>query len=192
MQNEMKTELEKMLSGELYDARDPELQSIRNKARELFFRYNNTSYDFKHNEERNEILRELLGEYGSGNDIQTPFYCDYGRNIYIGSNLYINFNCTILDCAEVRIGNNVMFGPNVQLYTAYHPIIASERIKGPGLASPITIGDNVWLGGGAIVCPGVTIGKNTTIGAGSVVTKDIPDNVFAAGNPCRVIRKLPD
>lgn len=102
----------------------------------------------------------------------------------------MNFNCVILDCARVTIGDNVMCGPCVQIYTAYHPVIASERIKGPELALPVTIGDNVWIGGGAIICPGVTTGNNTTIGAGSVVTKSIPDNVFAAGNPCSVIRSL--
>ncbi|HEY1055070.1 MAG TPA: sugar O-acetyltransferase [Emticicia sp.] len=127
---------------------------------------------------------------GEAIDIQTPFYCDYGSNIFAGENLFINFNCTILDCARVIFGTNVFLAPNVQIYTAYHPIIASERIKGPELASPVTIGDNVWLGGGVIICPGVNIGSNTTIGAGSVVTKNIPANVVAAGNPCRVIREL--
>ncbi len=122
--------------------------------------------------------------------IEPPFYCDYGYNIEIDVNFYANFSRVILDVNKVVIGKNVMFGPMVQIYTASHPIIAEERIKGLELSKPITIGDNAWFGGGVIVCPGVTIGKNTTIGAGSVVTKDIPENVFAAGNPCRVIKKL--
>jgi maltose O-acetyltransferase len=184
----IKTELQKMLAGELYDAGDAELAAGRSKARGLFTRYNALSYDDKEN--RTAILKELLGGFTNNIDIQSPFYCDYGFNIFAGDNLFLNFNCIILDCARVTLGNNVFLAPNVQLYTAYHPIIAAERIKGPEYASPITIGNNVWLGGGVIVCPGVTIGDNTTIGAGSVVTKSIPANVVAAGNPCRVIREL--
>ena len=184
----MKSELEKMLAGELYNANDPELVQMRFKARSLFAKYNQTMAE--NTLERKLILKQLFAETGEQIDIQTPFYCDYGSNIYAGENLFINFNCTILDCAKVTFGKNVFLAPNVQLYAAHHPIIASERIKGPELASPITIGDNVWLGGGVIVCPGVTIGENTTIGAGSVVTKDIPANVLAAGNPCRVIRHI--
>ena len=183
-----KTELQKMLSDELYNASDPLLVEMRSKARDLFTQYNHLSYDDV--EQRQEIMRQLLGKKGNNLDIQAPFYCDYGCHIFTGDNVFMNFNCIILDCAEVRLGNSVFFGPNVQVYTAYHPIVASERIKGPELASPITIGDNVWVGGGAIICKGVTIGKNTTIGAGSVITRSIPENVFAAGNPCRVIREL--
>ena len=184
----MKTEKQKMLDGELYMATDPELVQIRSKARQLFTKYNQTSMEQA--AERYEILQQLFGATPALIDIQPPFFCDYGENIHIGNNCFINFNCTILDCARVTIGENVMFAPNVQLYAAYHPVIASERIKGPELAAPINIGNNVWLGGGVIVCPGVTIGDNTTIGAGSVVTKDIPANVVAAGNPCRVIREI--
>lgn len=186
----MKSELEKMLAGELYDASDATLLKMRINARRIFTKYN--QIPFENGEERKEVLKELLGGFAGGIDIQTPFYCDYGSNIFAGDNLFINFNCTILDCAKVTLGNNVVFAPNVQIYTATHPVIASERIKGPEYALPITIGNNVWLGGGVIVCPGVTIGDNTTIGAGSVVTKDIPANVVAAGNPCRVLRTLPD
>lgn len=178
-----------MLDGALYIASDPELVEMRAKARNLFYRYNQIPVD--NMEERKALLSEMFGKIGENIDIQTPFYCDYGTNIYAGENLFMNFNCIVLDCAKVTFGDNVACGPNVQIYTAYHPIIASERIKGPELASPISIGNNVWLGGGAIVCPGVTIGDNTTIGAGSVVTKNIPANVFAAGNPCRVIREIP-
>jgi maltose O-acetyltransferase len=184
----MRTELEKMLSGELYDASDPTLLSLRNKARALFAQFNSTPYDDELR--RQVLLSQLLGPLGGNVNIQPPFYCDYGTHISIGANGFINFNCIFLDCARITIGINFQCAPNVQLYAAYHPVIAAERIKGPELASPITIGDNVWLGGGVIVCPGVTIGDNTTIGAGSVVTKDIPANVFAAGNPCRVIRTL--
>ena len=183
-----KIELQKMLSDELYIATDPLLTSMRSKARKLFSQYNQTSYDDL--EARRGIMEQLLGKCGNNLDIQAPFYCDYGSHIYTGDNVVMNFNCIILDCAEVFIGNNVLFGPNVQVYTAYHPVLASERIKGPELAAPITIKDNVWVGGGAKICKGVTIGENTTIGAGSVVTRDIPPNVFAAGNPCRVIRQL--
>ena len=184
----MKTELEKMLGDELYIATDPQLVAMRDSARRLFSKYNQTSYE--NLEERRKIMTDLLGKAGTNLDIQAPFFCDYGSHIYTGDNVFMNFNCIILDCAEVHIGNSVMFGPNVQVYTAYHPLLASERIKGPELAAPIHIKDNVWVGGSAIICKGVTIGENTTIGAGSVVTKDIPANVFAAGNPCRVIRNL--
>ncbi|QTE39379.1 sugar O-acetyltransferase [Mucilaginibacter gossypii] len=182
------TELEKMTSGELYNAGDAELVAARSKARQLFTQYNAASYDDK--ETKTALLKQLLGSFKGNIDIQSPFYCDYGFNIIAGDNLFLNFNCIILDCACVAFGDNVFLAPNVQLYTAYHPVIAAERIKGPEYAAPITIGNNVWLGGGVIVCPGVTIGDNTTIGAGSVVTKSIPANVVAAGNPCRVIREL--
>jgi maltose O-acetyltransferase len=183
----MKTELQKMLDGELYDASDETLSAMRNNARQLLAQYNQqmgAALDV-----RNQTLKQLLGKCSSI-DIQPPFFCDYGSNIVIGENFFMNFNCVILDCALVTIGKNVMCGPYVQIYTAYHPLVAEERIKGPELAAPITIGDNVWLGGGVIICPGVTIGSNTTIGAGSVVTKSIPDSVFAAGNPCRIIKEI--
>ncbi len=185
----MKTELQKMLDGELYNAMDEELVTLRNKAKRMTAKLNALDYD---SEERKPILKSLLGSTKTNFDILSPFFCDYGCHITLGENCFMNFNCIILDCAKVTIGDNVMMGPNVQLYTASHPVLASERIKGPELAAPITIGNNVWLGGGVIVCPGVTIGDNTTIGAGSVVTKDIPSNVVAAGNPCRVIRTLPE
>ncbi|MGF7072267.1 sugar O-acetyltransferase [Mucilaginibacter sp. R-33] len=182
------TELEKMISGELYNAGDAELVAARSKARQLFTQYNAASYDDK--ETKTALLKQLLGSFKGNIDVQSPFYCDYGFNIIAGNNLFLNFNCIILDCARVTFGDNVFLAPNVQLYTAYHPVMAAERIKGPEYAAPITIGNNVWLGGGVIVCPGVAIGDNTTIGAGSVVTKSIPANVVAAGNPCRVIREL--
>ncbi len=182
------TEREKMLAGELYLASDPELTAGRQRARRLTRLYNATTEEEEVT--RTQILEELFGSVGNGAFIETPFRCDYGDNIQAGTRFYVNFGCIILDCAPVRIGNDVKFGPNAQIYTAYHPVDAQTRIAGPELAAPITIGDRVWLGGGVIVCPGVTIGENTTIGAGSVVTKDIPANVVAVGNPCRVLRQL--
>ena len=186
----MKTELEKMLDGDLYDAGNAVLVAMRNNARTLFVQYNQTPYHAEAATQRRLVLHDLLGHMGDNLNIQAPFYCDYGTHISIGDNGFVNFNCVFLDCARITIGINFQCAPNVQLYTAYHPVDAVERSKGPELASPITIGNNVWLGGGVIVCPGVTIGDNTTIGAGSVVTKDVPADVFAAGNPCRVIRSL--
>lgn len=183
----MKTEYEKMLAGELYDGSDTSLMSMRINARELMQQYNQTSYD---KTARMLLLKKIFVKIGNNADIQTPFFCDYGCHIEVGDNFFANFNCVFLDCNYIKCGDNVFLAPNVQLYTAYHPVIAAERIKGPELAAPIIIGNNVWIGGGSIVCPGVTIGDNTTIGAGSVVTKDIPANVVAVGNPCRVIRNL--
>ncbi|MBC7920652.1 MAG: sugar O-acetyltransferase [Ferruginibacter sp.] len=177
-----------MLDGELYVAADPELVAMRRQARDLTRAFNQTTADEM--PRRTEILRRLFGAVGERIEIEPPFYCDYGSYIFAGDGLFMNFNCVILDCATVHLGRNVMMGPAVQIYGAHHPLRANERIQGPELASPIRIGDNVWLGGGAIVCPGVTIGDNTTIGAGSVVTKSVPANVLAAGNPCRVIRTI--
>ncbi len=183
----MSSELEKMLAGELYDASDGVLVSMRAEARVLLARFN--ALLAAPLSERVLVLGELLGRCSSI-DIQPPFFSDYGKHVLVGANCFMNFNCVILDCGWVKIGDNVQFGPAVQVYTAYHPLIAAERVKGPELASPVTIGDNVWIGGGAIICPGVDIGSNTTIGAGSVVTRSIPAGVFAAGNPCRVVRVL--
>lgn len=183
-----RSERKKMLAGDLYDAADPELTASRLRARLFTRQYNQTRED--ETDQRASLLRELFGASGENVSIEPPFHCDYGENIYVGENFYMNFGGVILDCNVVRIGANVQCGPSVQLLAATHPLAAAERIAGPELSAPITIGDNVWLGGGVIVCPGVTIGANTTIGAGSVVTRDIPANVFAAGNPCRVIREL--
>ncbi len=182
------TEKQKMLANELYIANDPELVAMRTRARRSLRFYNATAQDDL--DRRAALLKDLLGSLGDNVWIEPPFYCDYGSHIYLGNNVYFNFNCVLLDCNEIRIGDNTQFGPMVQIYTAYHPIEAAERVKGPELAAPIMIGRNVWVGGGAIICQGITIGDNTTIGAGSVVTKDIPANVFAAGNPCRVIKQL--
>jgi maltose O-acetyltransferase len=186
----MSSELDKMLSGELYNAYEAQLVDLRVKARTLLSQYNHIPYE--QIDARRSLLERLLGGFSNKIDIQPPFYCDYGFNIFAGENLYINFNCVILDCARVTFGKNVLLGPNVQLYAVSHPLIPSERIKGLESAQPIHIGDNVWLGGGVIICPGVSIGNNTTIGAGSVVTKDMPGNVVAVGNPCRVTRELAD
>lgn len=186
----MPTEREKMLAGELYLANDPDLAARRARARGLVREFNALPYTGEGDQQRQRVLKELLGRVGEKACIESPFYCDYGENIELGDNVFLNFNCLLLDCALIRIGNNVMAGPSVQFYAAYHPLNARERIAGPELAAPITVGDNVWLGGGAIICPGVTIGDNTTIGAGSVVTKDIPAGVLAVGNPCRVVRTL--
>ena len=184
-----KTEREKMLAGELYLAADPELFALSQRSRWFMQRFNQTLPD--QGDQKRAILREWLGAVGDGVWIEPPFFCDYGAHLHLGKNVYFNTNCVVLDCNTVHIGDNTQFAPAVQIYTATHPIDAHERIKGPELAYPIRIGANVWVGGGSIICPGVSIGDNTTIGAGSVVTKDIPTNVLAVGNPCRVIRELP-
>ncbi|HEX8310749.1 MAG TPA: sugar O-acetyltransferase [Chthoniobacteraceae bacterium] len=183
----MRTEKEKMLSGELYDALDPQLAAERGKARDLCHELNSSRDEEQ--EKRTRILRELLG-YESDLWIQPPFQCDYGTNIRVGEKVFFNFNCVVLDVMEVRIGSNVLFGPAVQIYTAMHPMNAAERRTWLEYAKPVEIGSDVWVGGGAIICPGVKIGSGSVIGAGSVVTRDIPAGVFAAGNPCRVIREL--
>lgn len=181
-----KTEKQRMLAGELYLASDPELAVGSKRAFRLLHLYNQTTVD--ESDRRREILQELLAQAGEKLVITPPFHCDYGSNIYLGDRVYMNYGCVVLDCNTVHIGNDVMFAPYVQIYTAHHPTDPTVRLSGRELASPIRIGNNVWIGGGVIVCPGVTIGDNTTIGAGSVVTKDIPANVVAVGNPCRVIR----
>lgn len=182
------TEREKMLSGELYLALDVELVEMHANALDLLYAFNHSQPRDVARQKR--IIRELFGQIGQTFSITPPFYCDYGCHIFAGENLYINADCTILDCAEVHIGNNVLIATKVQIYAAYHPINPAERLTGKELAAPVRIGDNAWIGGGAILCPGVSIGANTTIGAGSVVTKNIPDNVVAVGNPCRIIRAL--
>ncbi|NDJ21392.1 sugar O-acetyltransferase [Nostoc sp. B(2019)] len=184
-----KTEKQKMLAGELYLAYDSELVAENKQASRLLRMYNYTTEEQP--EQRQQILQELFGKVGQKTLIVPPFHCDYGSNIYAGNGLYMNYGCVILDCNTVHIGENVLCAPYVQIYTAYHPTEPEIRLSGKELAAPIKIGNNVWIGGGAIICPGVTIGDNTSIGAGSVVVKDIPENVVAAGNPCRIIRHLP-
>jgi maltose O-acetyltransferase len=184
----MKTEKEKMLAGELYNALDEQLSKERLKARLLIKALNDSRED--EIEERNRILQELIPDAGEGLWLQPPFYCDYGYNIKVGSKVFFNFNCVVLDVTQVTIGDRTLFGPNVQIYTATHPLNHQERASGLEFAKPIMIGDDVWVGGSVVICSGVTIGDRSVIGAGSVVTRDIPADVFAAGNPCRVIRHL--
>lgn len=183
-----KTEREKMLAGELYLASDLELKKMRAEARRLMEVVNTSRSD--EITKQQSAIRELFGQVGETFYIEPPFYCDYGCHIYAGENLYINYDCTILDCAEVHIGDNVLIATKVQIYAAYHPTDPQARLTGKELAAPVHIGNNVWIGGGVIICPGVSIGDNTTIGAGSVVTKDIPSDVVAVGNPCRVIKSV--
>ncbi|VEP13715.1 maltose O-acetyltransferase [Hyella patelloides LEGE 07179] len=183
-----KTEKEKMLNSELYLATDEELTRMHFVARQLLYSFNFSQPDEV--DRQQHIIHSLFGKIGSNFSIKPPFYCDYGCHIFAGNNLYINFDCTIIDCNKVHLGNNVLLAPKVQIYTAYHPTNPNLRLSGKELAAPVTIGDNVWLGGGVIVCPGVSIGSNVTIGAGSVVTQDIPHNVVAVGNPCRVIKSV--
>lgn len=184
------TEKNKMLSGKLYNHTDFELTSERDKASNLMHRYNKLS-EYQQ-EERREILLQLLGDVGDNVIIKPPFMVDYGYNISIGNNFFANYGFTVLDCNKVEIGNNVLIGPNVQIYPATHPIDPNIRRKHLEFADSIKIGNDVWIGGGSIICAGVTIGDNTTIGAGSIVTKNIPSNVVAVGNPCKVIKKIPE
>lgn len=183
----MKSEKEKMLSGDYYNACDEVLVKERDYARNLTFEFNHTRPDEK--EKRHEILKQLFKTKGSFH-IEAPFNCDYGYNIEIGDNFFANYGCIILDVNQVKIRDNVLLAPNVQIYTAAHPTAPKERLTGKEYARPIVIGNNVWVGGGTIICPGVKIGDNVTIGAGSVVTRDIPGNVIAVGNPCRVIKSI--
>lgn len=179
---------ERMLAGELYQPDDPDLAADYQRAMTLMERFNaSTAAD---PDRRVALLRELLGAIGTGSDIRPPLYCDYGQYITIGTGTFINFGAMMLDVAPITIGNDVQVGPNVQFLTPTHPLEAEPRRDKWESAEPITIGDNVWLGGGVIVCPGVTIGKNTVVGAGAIVTRDLPANVLAAGNPARVIRRL--
>lgn len=183
-----RSEREKMMSGELYLASDPELVAARSKARHLVRDFEASIPNDATG--RRRILEKLLGHLGADVFIEPPFRCDYGLNIFLGDHVYMNFGCVLLDAARIDIGEDTLLGPHVQLYTATHPVDAAERIKGPEYAKPIKLGARVWLGGNTIVLPGVTIGDGTTVGAGSVVTRDLPANVVAAGNPCRVIRTL--
>lgn len=184
-----------MLKGNYYDSRDSELMDMYHKARKLLKEYNNLNSELIN--ERERILSELFNFKGSGVWIEAPFFCDYGENISIGENTFVNTNCMFLDNNKISIGRNALIGPYVQIYTASHPLKASERIIEKGIESryltstkPVKIGDKVWIGGNTIILPGVTIGNNVTIGAGSVITKDIPNNVLAFGNPCQVKREL--
>lgn len=177
-----------MLAGELYTALDAELGAMNLRAQELVYQFNSSKP--AETVERANIIIELFGAVGENTIVKPPFFCDYGSHIFIGRQSFINYDCVILDCNIVRIGNNVMLAPKVQIYTATHPLDIELRRREIEMAYPVIIEDDVWIGGGAIICPGVTIGKGSSIGAGSVVTKDIPPGVLAVGNPCRVIRQI--
>lgn len=184
------TEKEKMLTGKPYKAFEEVLSSERYYAKELVYDFN--TLHPREKEKRNNIIKELFGKTGKNFYIEPPFRCDYGYNIEIGENFYSNYNCVILDCAKVKIGKNVLLAPNVGIYTAGHPVHYEFRNAEYEYAFPITIGDNVWIGGNVVINPGVTIGDNCVIGSGSVITKDIPANSIAVGNPCKVIREITD
>jgi maltose O-acetyltransferase len=183
----MITEKEKMLSGELYNANDPELLQDRLNARRLTRLYNQSieTDEIK----KTELLKELFGTSGKNIYIEPTFRCDYGYNIHVGENFYANFDCVFLDVCEIKIGDNCLIAPGVHIYTATHPLDPYERISGTEYGIPVTIGHNVWIGGRAIINPGVTVGNNVVIASGSVVTKDIPENVVVGGNPAKIIRK---
>ena len=183
----MPTAREKMLAGDLYDPMDPDLVIARERARDRCQALNATRESQV--EERREILREIFGTGGDTVWMQPPFFCDYGSNIELGERVFFNFNCIVLDVCPVRIGSFTLFGPAVQIYTPMHPFNAEQRRR-EEYGKPVEIGSDVWVGGGAIILPGVRIGSRAVIGAGSVVTRDVPDGVFAAGNPCRVIRQI--
>jgi maltose O-acetyltransferase len=191
------TEKEKMLAGELYDCGDPELMELWIRGKNLMQQYN--SLDYSNKIEQTRILDELLGARGKQTQITAPFFVDCGKFIFLGNNCEINMNCVFLDCNRITIGDNALIAPGVHIYTVFHPVSANERLHksvnedfpfAVSKTAPVTIGNNVWIGGGSILLPGVTIGDNVTIGAGSVVTKSLPGNVLAYGNPCRMIKKI--
>jgi maltose O-acetyltransferase len=184
-----RTAKERMLAGDMYIAEDPQIAADSRRAMELTAQYNASSPSEP--DTRRKMLLELLGSVGEGTEIRPPFSCDYGFQLHIGARTFANFGLIVLDVARVDIGDDVQIGPNVQLLTPTHPLEPEPRRAKWEAASPIVIGDNVWLGGGVIVCPGVTIGANTVVGAGSVVTRDLPPNVLAVGTPARVVRPLP-
>ena len=182
------TQKERMLSGLPYKAWMDGLSEERLENRKKIFRFNNLTPDSL--EEKDKLIKEILGKTGQNIHIEAPFQCDYGYNIEVGENFFANYNFTVLDVGKVRIGANAQIAPNVSIYTAGHPVHPDSRNSGYEYGISITIGDNVWIGGNVCILPGVTIGSNVVIGAGSVVTKDIPDNVIAVGNPCRVVRTI--
>ena len=179
-----------MLQGLMYNPLDQELVKERYRARILFQEINSLNDD--NISQRNKLFKELLGQTRRNFWIEPPFYCDYGYNIKLGNKVFINFNCCILDVMEVSIGDNSMLGPNVQIYTATHPLNAEERISGYEYAKPISIGKKVWIGGNAIICAGVNIGDGAVVGAGAVVTKDVGPNTFVGGNPAKFIKDIPN
>lgn len=195
----MKTEMEKCLAGEWYDCHDPIFMELKSKTHHLLMKYNSLPYELK--KEKQEVLKEMLGSIGTNVSVGHSFICDYGCNIHIGNNVTVNTSCTFVDCNKITIGNNVLIAPNVQIYTATHPVELDERLTPlqsengveyirHTFALPVTVEDGCWIGGGVIILPGITIGRGSVIGAGSVVTRDIPANTLAVGNPCRVIQKI--
>lgn len=184
----MKTEKEKMLAGELYEAWDEELARERKNARRLTRLFNQTTEE--EDDKRIQLLKELFGSTGESIYIEPTFKCDYGYNIHVGENFFANFDCVILDVCKVKIGKNCFIAPKVGIYTATHPIIAAQRVAGPEYGKPIVIGDNVWIGGSAVINPGVTIGDNVVVASGAVVTKDVPNNVVVGGNPAKIIKYI--
>lgn len=182
------SEWEKMLAGEIYDDSSEELFQRRIAAKKLFRQYNKT--DDEETGLRNRIMKEMFGSVGADVWIEPDFRCEYGKNIFLGDHVYINFGCVILDCAEVKIGSHVLFGPNIGIYPLNHMLDPEERTQGGIRSKPVNIGDKVWLGGDVKLLAGVSVGEGSVIGTGSVVTKDIPAGVVAAGNPCRVLREI--
>lgn len=182
-----RSERDKMLAGELYNPLDPELVARRVRARALCQALNASREDDQ--DQRRSVLRNLFGAGGDSVWMQPPFFCDYGENIHLGERVFFNFNCIVLDVCPVTIGDYALFGPAVQIYTPMHPLNAAARRR-EEYGKPVTIGSDVWVGGAAVILPGVSIGARAVIGAGSVVTRDVPEGVFAAGNPCRVIRDI--
>lgn len=182
------SEKQKMLAGQYYDAADPVLVAERLACRQLLHRFNHS--DPSQGAERKAIISQLLGSHGEKFYIEPPFYCDYGSNIETGNNFYANFGCTLLDVAAIKMGDDVQLGPGVHIYTATHPVDPKTRKSGVEYGLAITIGDNVWIGGNAVICPGISIGDNSVIAAGSVVTRDVPASVVVGGNPAKVIKQL--
>jgi maltose O-acetyltransferase len=184
----MKSEKQKMLEGELYEPWDEELMKERERARYLVRQFNSTTEtEF---DKRVELIKQMFGSAGEKVYMEPNFRCDYGYNIHVGDNFFANFDCVILDVCEVRFGDNCMLAPGVHIYTATHPVNPFERIKGPEFGKSVIIGDNAWIGGGAIINPGVTIGDNVVVASGAVVTKDVPSNAVVGGNPARVIKEI--
>jgi maltose O-acetyltransferase len=183
-------EYEIMISGGMYIPLDEELTAMRRSAKELLDAINSVTYEINAKDARMDTCRKLFGSIGESFCLQPPFYCDYGKNTHIGDFVFINFNCVFLDVSPIKIGSHVMFGPNVQIYTATHPLDAVERNSGREGSKPIEIKDDVWVGGSVVICPGVTIGERSVLAAGAVVTKDVPPDVVVGGNPAKIIKRI--
>ena len=184
----MPSEKEKMLAGELYDASDPRLTSERQNAEALTSWYNETAPEAT--DRRRQLLGELFGSLGDGAVVEPPFRCDYGSTVHVGDDCYANVDCVFLDVCRIDVGRHCLVGPGVHLYTATHPLDAETRAEGPEYGRPISIGDDVWIGGRAVVNPGISVGDRSVVGSGTVVTEDVPDDVVVQGNPAQVIKEL--